>query len=65
MSRETLQAAHYRLPERHEHQHERCRDCQEKTRAAAFGNAAHCRRHQASVRHSHRCDDFHERGTLL
>lgn len=66
MSRETLEMAHYRLPALHDYPKERCRDCQEQRRASVYGNSIGCNLHQVPfVRHSHRCDAWHKRGTLL
>lgn len=62
----TLASSNYQLPAFRTHDRERCRDCQEKARAPTYGNSIVCRAHgDAPISHSHRCDRWHPRGTLV
>lgn len=66
MSLETLEAANYRLPGMFEHTKECCRDCAERRKSPGYGNRIGCALHDVNfVRHSHRCDNFHKKGTLF
>lgn len=64
MSKETLTAANYHNPPFSD-KGPRCRDCQEQRRAPGYGSRITCGRHEIEVRHSYRCADFHDRGTLI
>ncbi len=62
----TQAAANYRLPPLGTKDRERCRDCAESRKTEGYGNTIGCRWHQVNfVRHSHRCDNWHAKGTLL
>lgn len=62
-----LSDSNYHLPEIFTFEKERCRDCEERQRSPIPGNnSMACRAHGMQfVRHSHRCDKWHARGTLL
>ena len=55
----------YGIPPFGKHQNERCRDCQELRKRPGFGNRVVCAIDDRAIRHSHRCDRFHHKGTLL
>jgi hypothetical protein len=58
--------ANYHSPKAFTLNDQRCRNCQEAYKPGNIGNSIGCRLHQVMfVRHSHRCDFWHAKGTLL
>ncbi len=67
MSLQSLTSSHYQIPPLNQHVASRCRDCAEmlKQKQIIVSNIIKCRLHDEFIRHSHRCDDWHSKGTLF